>query len=46
MMDYDVTLIANLEETLSLKLKVAIPVTSLCPCSKKSLNMVLTISVQ
>jgi GTP cyclohydrolase I len=35
MMDYDITLIANMQETLSLKLKVAIPVTSLCPCSKK-----------
>lgn len=36
LMDYDVTLTARLQEDLfNLTIKVLIPVTSLCPCSKK-----------
>ncbi len=34
-MDYDVTFIADISEQYSLTVKVAVPVTSLCPCSKK-----------
>jgi GTP cyclohydrolase I len=35
MMDYDVTLKADIGEKYSLTVKAEIPVTSLCPCSKK-----------
>ncbi|WP_297811656.1 GTP cyclohydrolase FolE2 [uncultured Methylophaga sp.] len=35
MMDYDVSLRAELGEQFALTVKVEIPVTSLCPCSKK-----------
>ncbi|WP_438970685.1 GTP cyclohydrolase FolE2 [Methylophaga sp.] len=35
MMDYDVTLKADLGEQFNLTVKAEIPVTSLCPCSKK-----------
>lgn len=35
MMDYQVTLKADISETFSLNAKIEIPVTSLCPCSKK-----------
>ncbi|WP_430010170.1 GTP cyclohydrolase FolE2 [Methylophaga lonarensis] len=35
MMDYQVSLIANVDPEFSLTAKIAIPVTSLCPCSKK-----------
>lgn len=38
MMDYDVTLKADLGEDYSLTVKAEIPVTSLCPCSKKISN--------
>lgn len=35
MMDYDVTLKADIDEQFALTVKAEIPVTSLCPCSKK-----------
>lgn len=35
MMDYDVTLKADISEEFALTVKAEIPVTSLCPCSKK-----------
>ena len=35
LMDYDVTLNANMNDRFGLTVKVEIPVTSLCPCSKK-----------
>jgi len=35
MMDYDVTLKAHIDEQFTLTVKAEIPVTSLCPCSKK-----------
>jgi len=38
MMDYDVTLKADMGEDYSLTVKAEIPVTSLCPCSKKISN--------
>lgn len=38
MMDYDVTLKADLGEDFNLTVKAEIPVTSLCPCSKKISN--------
>ncbi|MAX52444.1 MAG: GTP cyclohydrolase I FolE2 [Methylophaga sp.] len=34
-MDYDITLTADYTDTLDLTVKAEIPVTSLCPCSKK-----------
>lgn len=37
-MDYDVTFIAEMAKAFSLTVKVEIPVTSLCPCSKKISN--------
>lgn len=35
MMDYELSLIADMNEEMNLKIKLEIPVTSLCPCSKK-----------
>ena len=44
LLDYTVSLIGEVEDGKSkLKVKVLVPVTSLCPCSKKFLTMVLII---
>ena len=46
LMDYEVTLVGTLEDgNVRISTRVVIPVTSLCPCSKRSRLTVRTISV-